>query len=555
MLEFLKIENLALLEKASIDFHEGFTVVTGETGAGKSVLLGALSMLAGNRCGKEIIKSGKDFCSVEASFNFSDTSKIDAFLESEGLPELESGNLILRRVIHKTKSAKCFINGALVPLSSMQKLGEFWVDFHGPGEPQKLFSQKNQLELLDIFADLLSQKEPYLKLLDERRETLKKIEELKNAKQMDSDEIEFVRLQIDKIERFDPSEESVAELENSYKILENALEISENSAASSQIISGEDSAMDKLSTSKRLLDEIADSSEEASGLSDRLSAIIIELGDIASDLDSLSRNCSFSEEEAQEIRTRMEDWLSIRRKYGKTVAEVLSAKEKMQERLSIQGDVKKNILLETEKLERIESEMQPIAESIFKSRNLAATKLSKKVISLLQKLGFKKPDFKISIKKDSEFSAMCGSVCEFEFSANPGQDVLPLVKIASSGELARVMLAIKTTMANADKTPLLVFDEVDANVGGEIGVAVAGELANLAGSHQVFCVTHLPQVASFGRTHLLVKKTQSSDSTSVEISELEGESRIFELARMLGDRNSPSAITHARELLSKSNLK
>ena len=390
-------------------------------------------------------------------------------------------------------------------------------------------------------------------MLASRKESLARIEELKNAKQMSADEIEFVRSQISEIEKLSLTEDYIVQLESSYKMVENAFDIVEKSNFAEELISGEDSAMDKLGTAKRMLDEIVEASAEAKSLSDRMNAIMIELNDISSDISNLSRDCSFSEEEAQQIRQDMDSWLSIRRKFGNSVEEVLLAKEKMQDRFSTQGDVKNNIVFETEKVKKLEEQMLPLAKEIFDARVNSAEKLSKKTESLLKKLGFKKPEFKIAINQINEFSNSCGSMCEFEFSANPGQEVLPLAKIASSGELARVMLAIKTTMANADKTPLLVFDEVDANVGGEIGAAVASELSNLSKEHQVFCVTHLPQVAAFATTHLLVQKTQSTTETNVEISELKNDERILELARMLGDRNSKSAITHAKELLSKIN--
>ena len=550
MLEFLKIENLALLKSAQIEFKRGFTVVTGETGAGKSVMLGALSMLAGNRAGREIVKSGEDCCSVEAVLNFANSENIDEFLAESGLPKCEDGALVLRRSVGKDKAGRCFVNGALATLSTLQRLGEFWVDFHGPGEPQKLFSAKNQLSMLDEFAKISRQKSRYLEIFSEISDAEKRIEELKSAKKMSPDEIEFARSQIAKIDALNLSEEGVEELENSYKIIENSREIMEKSEFASRALSGEGGACELLAAAARAAAEAAH--PDAGQLRGRIDAASIEIADIASEFERLAQSCAFSEEEAAQIRERMDAWLGVRRKYGPGVADVLAARESMSEKIALQSDVKASVAREEKRIEEAKARLEPVAAEIFEKRKAAAANLSKKVASLLKKIGFKKPDFKIEIERSGEIGKSCGSLCEFEFSANPGQPALPLAKIASSGELARVMLAIKTTMADADRTALLVFDEVDANVGGEIGAEVGRELAHLSLAHQVFCVTHLPQVAAFGANHLLVQKIQTDTQTSVKISELGANSkeRVCELARMLGDRNSPSAIAHARELLS-----
>ncbi|MBO7521903.1 MAG: AAA family ATPase [Opitutales bacterium] len=552
MLEFLKIENLALLKSAQIEFKRGFTVVTGETGAGKSVMLGALSMLAGNRVGREIIKSGEDSCRVEAVLNFENSENIDEFLAESGLPKCEDGALVLRRTIGGDTAGRCFVNGSLATLATLRSLGEFWVDFHGPGEPQKLFSAKNQLAMLDEYAKISRLKSRYLGIFAEISEAEKKIGELKSAKKMSPEEIEFTRAQIAKIDALNLGEGSVEELENSYKLMENSREIMEKSALAAQALSGEGGALDRLAAAARFAADTANSHPAASQLCERVNAASIEVADVAAEFERLSESCSFSEEEAAQIRERMDAWLDARRKYGPDAAAVLLAREKMAEKISLQGDVKASIARQERVIEEAKARLLPVAGEIFNARKSAADSLSKKVAALLKKIGFKKPDFKIAIEKSGEIDKNCGSVCEFEFSANPGQAALPLAKIASSGELARVMLAIKTTMADADRTALLVFDEVDANVGGEIGAEVGRELAHLAEAHQVFCVTHLPQVAAFGANHLLVRKIQTNTQTSVKISELGSDSaeRVSELARMLGDRNSQSALAHARGLLS-----
>lgn len=228
MVEYLKISNLALLKEAQLEFSGGFTVVTGETGAGKSALLGALSMLAGNRCGREIVGKASDTCKVEAVLHFKDPSKINAYLEGNGIPACEEGVLVIARTVSREKSGRAFVNGALVPLSTLSNLGAYWIDFHGPGEPQKLFSLRNQLSMLDSFAGIQNLSDAYLSLLEERAGILREIEKIRSAKSLDPDEIEFLKAQISAIDSANPTDENIAELEEKYKLAEMASDIAEN---------------------------------------------------------------------------------------------------------------------------------------------------------------------------------------------------------------------------------------------------------------------------------------------------------------------------------------
>ena len=239
MIEYLRIENLALLERAEIDFTEGFTAVTGETGAGKSVLLGALAMLSGARCGKEAVGGHSDTCRVEAVLRFKDTSKIDRLLESSGLPPCEDGTLLISRVVGISKPSRAFVNSSPAPLSFLSKLGGYWIDFHGPGEPQKLFSRKNQLEMLDTFAGDSQLLEEYMRIYSERRQILSNIESLSQTKSLGEDEIEFLRSRIAAIDAVNPTEESIAELEEKSKLAEAASDIVEKSSAVAEAIDGD----------------------------------------------------------------------------------------------------------------------------------------------------------------------------------------------------------------------------------------------------------------------------------------------------------------------------
>lgn len=553
MIEYLRIENLALLERAEIDFTEGFTAVTGETGAGKSVLLGALAMLSGARCGKEAVGGHSDTCRVEAVLRFKDTSKIDRLLESSGLPPCEDGTLLISRVVGISKPSRAFVNSSPAPLSFLSKLGGYWIDFHGPGEPQKLFSRKNQLEMLDTFAVDSQLLEEYMRIYSERRQILSNIESLSQTKSLGEDEIEFLRSRIAAIDAVNPTEESIAELEEKSKLAEAASDIVEKSSAVAEAIDGDGGILEKLAAASKFASEISRFSAAAESLSERLRGVGLELADISSEYGNLARSSNMDEAQIETVRRKMTDWLGLCRKFGNSVESVLSARREMAAKIENQSDVRATMEKLRRRADELLESLVPIAEKILKAREKAAKKLAERASKTLLGLGFKNARFDISISAESEPSPDCGSSCEFMFMANPGQPLLPLAKIASSGELARVMLALKTTLADADATPLLVFDEVDANVGGEIGAEVGKRLAELSKGHQVFCVTHLPQVAACANGHFLVEKSQTKTSTSVSITRIDGDKkrRVSELARMLGDRNSESAVAHAQKLLDK----
>lgn len=553
MIEYLRIENLALLERAEIDFTEGFTAVTGETGAGKSVLLGALAMLSGARCGKEAVGGHSDTCRVEAVLRFKDTSKIDKLLESSGLPPCEDGTLLISRVVGISKPSRAFVNSSPAPLSFLSKLGGYWIDFHGPGEPQKLFSRKNQLEMLDTFAGDSQLLEEYMRIYSERRQMLSNIESLSQTKSLGEDEIEFLRSRIAAIDAVNPTEESIAELEEKSKLAEAASDIVEKSSAVAEAIDGDGGILEKLAAASKFASEISRFSAAAESLSERLRGVGLELADISSEYGNLARSSNMDEAQIETVRRKMTDWLGLCRKFGNSVESVLSARREMAAKIENQSDVRATMEKLRRRADELLESLVPIAEKILKAREKAAKKLAERASKTLLGLGFKNARFDISISAESEPSPDCGSSCEFMFMANPGQPLLPLAKIASSGELARVMLALKTTLADADATPLLVFDEVDANVGGEIGAEVGKRLAELSKGHQVFCVTHLPQVAACANGHFLVEKSQTKTSTSVSITRIDGDKkrRVSELARMLGDRNSESAVAHAQKLLDK----
>jgi DNA repair protein RecN (Recombination protein N) len=551
MLQHIRIKNLALLEEVTLDFEPGFTSVTGETGAGKSVLLGALGLLSGARTDKGMIRQGQDLLEVEAALYFADAEMIDGLLAAAGLPACEDGVLLLQRSVHRKKIPRIQINGSMATLAQLQVLGESWIDFHGPGEPQKLFQEKRQLEMLDTYAGntkaLLTFAEEYATW----RSALREIASLETGERLDADELEFVRKQIKKIDAVDVSEESIEELERDYTRMSSAQELVGLASACSDGLIGEQSVNDQLGAVLLRLEELVELDEGSQPLLERARSLQIELQDLGDEVGHLAGDFDFDSEAIEAATERMNLWQELRRKYGGSVEAVLSKREELAQKVAIQGDLDGVLKKKRKAAAELETELCQQAAKLTTARKQAAKTLAQKAADLLQALGFKKARLEIQLIADAKLHERGDSHCQFLFAPNAGQDLQALNKIASSGETARVMLALKTVLAEADATPLLVFDEVDANVGGEVGRAVGAELARLAKKHQVLCVTHLPQVASLAHNHYVVTKSQDENSTAVTIAPLGNsrEARLEELARMLGDRKSASARAHAEELL------
>ena len=553
MIQFLRIQNLALMTETALDLESGFTVVTGETGAGKSVLLGALSMLAGNRVDKSIIRQGEGGCEVEAALFFPNSTQINTFLEDNGLPPCEDNVLLLRRSISRTKMGKVFINGKLCTLSLLSMLGKYWIDFHGPGEPQKLFDWQNQLELLDSYAGSAMDMAVYQELFSEWKSLLRQKEEIQNKSQLSEDELAYYQSQMEQIDAVDIiSEAAIEALESDYNVASQAQELAQHLEQIEEGLSGENGIISKLGRLVIESRQVSEIDKRTAELTERLNQAVVEIDDINSEFFQLRRKSDFNEVEIAAFQDRMNKWLEVKRKFGPTVKQVMENRERLSLRIEMQADIEGTLAKLDDLIKRKEGELDEAGAKLRAKREKAATNLAKETAVLLESLGFKKARFDVTVYAEDAFREHGNSRCEYVFSANPGQEPLPLNKIASSGEIARVMLALKTILAKLDDTPVLVFDEVDANVGGEIGTVVGDRLADLSGHHQVFCVTHLPQVAAKGKQHFLVEKIQTDDDTKVSITSIQDNEpkRLDELARMLGSRRSKVAQTHARELLS-----
>lgn len=551
MLQSLRIRNLALLEEVELEFESGFTAVTGETGAGKSILLGALSLLAGARADKTVIRQGADAAEVEAALFFTDTRRLDMELARLDLPACDDGVLILKRSLPRERAPKISVNGGLATLSALQELGGHWIDFHGPGEPRRLLKADGQRELLDLFAKNSGAREKYQALFREWRGLAEQREKLLASDKLSPDQIDFLRQQLAKIDDLELNEEAIAALERDFQRQQGAQEIVQLAQGLSQGLSGEDGLLGRLAALVRSARQLEGFDAASKPLADRLHSASIELGDLDAEFAALASSVNFDPEQAESLQARMNAWLELKRRYGAKVEAVAAARDEMRRKLEWQGDVEGSLRRLEKQIADAEKAARKAAAELRATREKAGAALERAATRSIVQLGFKKADFRVAFAPLPEPTPAGDSAVEFLFSPNVGEPPLPLHRIASSGELARVMLGLKAVLAESDDVPLLVFDEVDANVGGEIGRVVGEKMAEIAARHQVLCVTHLPQVAAQARSHLLVTKDQSGARASVEIEPIHGQykQRVAELARMLGDRNAKSALAHAEELL------
>jgi DNA repair protein RecN (Recombination protein N) len=551
MLQSLRIQNLALLESVSVDFEPGFSAVTGETGAGKSILIGALSLLAGERADKAVIRQGAAACEVEASLHFGDSSGMDALLAELDLPACEEGLLLLKRSVPRDRAPKITVNGGLATLAALQRIGERWIDFHGPSEPRRLLKESCQLELLDLFGRHAPALEAYGTLYRAWCDLQAESERLASEARLSPDELAFTEAQLAKLDRLDLSDEAIAALERDFQRMSRAQEIAALASSLENGLSGDDGATAQVAALVREARRLEAIDPASKALADRMALVSSELGELASEFGSLGRDLQADPEGLGPLEERMNAWLEARRRHGPDVRSVAAAREAMRLRVSSHGDIEGTLARLDRQIEAAAREARKSAAALRMLREKAAKSLAKAASSGIAGLGFAKAQFQVSITDTPGLGPTGDCGCEFLFSLNVGEAPLPLSKIASSGELARVMLALKAVLADLDSVPVLVFDEVDANVGGEIGSVVGERMAAIAQRHQVLCVTHLPQVAAHAGSHFVVSKDQSGDRARVTIEPIHGDrrTRVGELARMLGDRNAKSAIAHAEKLL------
>lgn len=552
MLKWLKLRNLALVEEAEAEFGEGFNVITGETGAGKSVIMGAVSLLMGARADHSAIRAGADRCELSAEFRIPAYAReaVSTILEEEAAePEEGSEGLLVRRVITKTGSRN-FINGSAVTLPVLHRLGECLIDVHAANSAQSLLKSAEQLAVLDRFGKLTEWKEK-TKARWEALSSIRREKEEFLASMPSAEETERLRRDASEIRNANPESGEDEALSKRHALAAHARTVIELAYRAGETLTGdaESSVSSVLGDIRRMLLELERVDPESGPLFlEQLEEISDKVSSLSSALASRAAEVDIDESEFQAMEERMRVLQTLKRRYGPGLDDVLAHLEELEKRIGLYDDA----AVLREKFERREKEAfeqwSQAAQELSAKRKATAKKLAGALSAETAKLGFLRAEFDISF---ADAAGGPGGVDRIEllFSANPGTPLRPLRDTASSGEIARVMLAVKTVLAEADTIPILIFDEIDANIGGETAARVGAELAKLGKHKQVICISHLAQAARCADTHFLVSKTPEEGTARTRIRRLESGERVSEIARMLG--GGKAAVEHARELLKK----
>lgn len=535
MLAVLKIKNLALVDDLTWELGPRLVTVTGETGAGKSMIVGALKLILGDRAERELVRAGETHCTVEAVFELPNRDEVNEILVRSGLEPCEEDSIVLKRVFSITGKNKQFINCAPATLQVLKELGEVLVDLHGPHDHQSLMSQERQLTMLDAYAGTEEIGKAYRVAYQEWREAVQNFEALRDAERATEQELGLLRFQVEEIRKADLKPNEEPELEMQYAVASNSQKLID--AASDilrRLTQGPMAVLGQLREMHRSIRELERFDEATSGLVTGFETAQVELEELERGLRRYVGSLEINPAEVARLEARIDLIEALKRKYGGSVESVLAFGERAERKLNaIEGRGDELHRLEQIASERLQ-ELRERARVLSATRLQAAPELAAEVSGHLEDLGFRQSKFEIALKYLETPGPSGMEQIDFQFAPNPGQPFKPLRVIASSGEMSRVMLAVKNALADEDSIPLMVFDEIDANVGGEIAHAVGRKMAALGEKHQVVAITHMPQVASLANNHYVVQKTVEDGKTRSSLVEVKGERRVAEVTRMLG---------------------
>jgi DNA repair protein RecN (Recombination protein N) len=548
MLTSVRIENLALVDRLEWGLPGGFIAVTGETGSGKSIIIGALKLLLGDRADKSLIRTGAENCTVEASFEIGDMV-LNAELEKHGIDPCEGSQLILKRVLSRSGGSRQFVNCCATTLAILAQIGDSLVDLHGPHEHQSLLSADHQLSLLDAFAGSDKLRAEFSATFRELARLTAAQKELAQSEVSLEREIDLLRHQVNEINAASLQPGEGEEILRRYSLAANGRRLAE---LAGQIIDrlaeSDEAALNRLREIQRLFRDLEKIDGATSEFATSHAEAVTALEEIAAALQRYVAHIDLDPAQLAQLEERVTLLETLKRKYGPSLEDVTNFGTRASKRLQkIEGRGEELARLEI-KITAVRKQLLEEGTRLSKKRHAAAPKLASDIQIHLSDLGFNQSDFQIALAAREIPSADGLDTVSFLFAPNPGEPRKPLSAIASSGEISRVMLAVKTTLAAQDKIPLLVFDEIDANIGGEIAHAVGAKMRSLGASHQVICITHLAQVAAVAGAQFAVTKEFRGDRTISQLTPLEGKSRLEEIARMLGGKTD-SALAHAKTLL------
>lgn len=552
MLSLLHIENIAVIEQADIVLQPGFTVLTGETGAGKSIIIDSIGAIMGQRTSRELIRNGEKKGFVSAVFE-QISPELEKQLQELGLDTGEDGTVLIQRELSAEGRSVCRVNMRPVPASVLKTISPYLINIHGQHDGQKLMQEEYHIDFLDSFCDIQPLLEQYRPLYSRLFSLRSKVRELEKSEQQRAQRIDMLRYQFDEIAsaNLKPGEEE--ELNERRQFFDNAGKLADSLRISARLLSGDedtDGACDLLVQAAEELADISTLSNDLNDAAKRAEELRYLAEDLRETVVDLASRIDFSEQERDAVEQRLDVIYRLRRKYGATVGEVLaycdSAASELEE-LENADDRKEQLVAE---YRQTLSAAREIAAELSRRRREAAVELEAKIVQQLEDLDMAKVRLSISVSPQTKLNANGMDEVRFLISTNPGEPVKPLSRIASGGELSRIMLAIKNVLTQSEDVGTLIFDEIDTGVSGRAAQKIAVKLGEISRSKQTLCVTHLPQLAAMGDHHLLIQKSVSDEHTYTDVRPLEGEARAAELARMIsGDAITELSMRNAQELL------
>jgi DNA repair protein RecN (Recombination protein N) len=549
MINTLLIKNFALIKSLEVDFEKGFTVVSGETGSGKSIMLDAISLLMGKRSDRGSLYDKEKKCILEIEIELSDDKEI--YFQKNNL-DFDNKTIIRREISYSGKS-RSFINDTPVSLSMLNDVVSSTIEIYSQNQSISLKSEEKQLELLDNLADSKGLIQNYKVVYNKYNKLKNEIENIKKGNKLSDAELEFLNFQIEELFQSKLKEGEKEELESQFIVLENSSNIIEKLSKSFQLLSEENGVNTKVSQIKNELQKLSDLSERLNDLVDRVSSVRIELSDIESEMNILSESVDNNPESLMIVSNRLDHLNSLLVKHRKsTVYELILLLEEMNLKVQSSSDFEKIIDKKNKELKLCEKELQIHSDVLTKNRKSVASSFKSNVEFHLQKLGIKSPVFNVEITELSSFTSLGKDRVQFLFSANKGNEPLEIHKVASGGELSRLMLCFSYLLSEFNNLSSLIFDEIDTGVSGEIADLMSEMMKSMSEKRQVLSVTHLPQIASKADFHFRVFKSESNDRTTSEIVKLNMEGRIEEIAKMLsGKKITKTSISNAKELLNQ----
>ncbi len=549
MLVNLSIQNYALIDDVSVSFSNGFTTITGETGAGKSILLGGLSMVLGKRADLSSLKNTDEKCVIEAEFDVS-KYELQPFFEENDLDY--DNTTILRREILPSGKSRAFVNDSPVTLDVMRALGDQLVDVHSQHQTMRLTNNDFQMKVLDALANNTDNLSGYTEELEKLRAASKELQELEDF-QADADkEHDYNSFLLKELEEAKLKQGMQEELEEEYEQLSNVEQIMEHLSAGHQLLNDEQlGIVGRLTDLKRAFQGLTDFGADYKSLGDRIQSVLIETDDIASELEQLHEGVEANPERLEVVNGQLQQLYDLKKKHNTdSVAELIAIREDLAQKVDAVANIESKIKQKQEEVDNITKKVDGWAKKISDGRKAVIPKLNERLDANLASLGMPSATFNIEVNPSKSFKTNGKNDLVFLFSANKGSNYGELKKVASGGELSRIMLTIKSILAEYENLPTMMFDEIDTGVSGEISNRMGEIMQQMSSTMQVFSITHLPQVASKGSYHFKVYKEEGAKGTSTHIKQLSTDERVRELAEMLGGKSlSESALAHAKELL------